>query len=176
MTTLNFRNNVRVEIVQDNDPEMPEDDIFQITYKKGSRHTLGTEAVTNEEFENIREAIAIGRYVGMPVYAYVHSGSTIATTPFSCPWDSWQSGFIYAPRLTCVAEFGKKRFTKKVQERAIKYAEGVVKDFNSYLTGDVWGAKVFVGEEEKESVWGFIGATHAREEAEHMGLQWEKQP
>lgn len=31
----------------------------------------------------------------MPVYAYVHSGVTISTSGFSCPWDSGQFGYAY---------------------------------------------------------------------------------
>lgn len=31
------------------------------------------------------------QYVALPVYLYEHGGATIATSPFSCPWDS---GFL----------------------------------------------------------------------------------
>jgi len=42
--------------------------------------------------------------VFLPVYMYNHSGITISTHPFSCPWDSGQLGWIYCT---------KKRFIKK---------------------------------------------------------------
>jgi hypothetical protein len=34
----------------------------------------------------------------LPLYLYDHSGLTMSTTPFSCPWDSGQVGFIYAEK------------------------------------------------------------------------------
>lgn len=35
------------------------------------------------------------QYVALPVYLYEHGGATIATSPFSCPWDS---GFFWHHR------------------------------------------------------------------------------
>lgn len=43
---------------------------------------------------------ATGQYVILPLYLYDHSGITISTGPFSCPWDSGQVGWIYAPKDT----------------------------------------------------------------------------
>ena len=40
----------------------------------------------------------------LPLYLYDHSGITIQTTPFSCPWDSGQVGFIYMDRETILRE------------------------------------------------------------------------
>ena len=34
------------------------------------------------------------QYVALPVYLYEHGGATIATSPFSCPWDSGFFGII----------------------------------------------------------------------------------
>ena len=34
----------------------------------------------------------------LPVYLYDHSGITLKTSPFSCPWDSGMVGFIEPPR------------------------------------------------------------------------------
>ena len=56
----------------------------------------------------------------LPVYLYDHSGIRISTSPFSCPWDSGQVGVIYCTKKKAVYEFGKKRFTTKVREAAIK--------------------------------------------------------
>ena len=40
-----------------------------------------------------------GPCVVLPVYMLNHSGITISTNPFSCPWDSGQVGFIYCSEL-----------------------------------------------------------------------------
>ena len=34
----------------------------------------------------------------LPLYLYDHSGLTLATTPFSCPWDSGQVGWVLIER------------------------------------------------------------------------------
>ena len=36
------------------------------------------------------------KYLMLPLYLYDHSGITMNTTGFSCPWDSGQVGWIYA--------------------------------------------------------------------------------
>ena len=34
----------------------------------------------------------------LPIFMYDHSGITIQTRPFSCPWDSGQVGFIFVSK------------------------------------------------------------------------------
>lgn len=51
----------------------------------------------NELYDLVR---ATDKYVILPLYLYDHSGITISTVPFSCPWDSGQVGWIYAPKDT----------------------------------------------------------------------------
>ena len=50
----------------------------------------------------------------------------MATTPFYCPWDSGQVGFIFISRAKAVAEWGKKLCTAKVKEMATKCLEAEV--------------------------------------------------
>ena len=45
---------------------------------------------------NFRESF-LKEYVALPVYLYDHSGVTISTSPFSCPWDSGFFGIIAVP-------------------------------------------------------------------------------
>ena len=51
----------------------------------------------NELYDLVR---ATDKYVILPLYLYDHSGITISTGPFSCPWDSGQVGWIKAPKDT----------------------------------------------------------------------------
>lgn len=103
----------------------------------------------------------------LPLYLYDHSGITMRTTPFSCPWDSGQVGVIYVTREKLLKEYGGKRLTKKVLEKATKVLVGEVETYDQYIRGDVYG---FVIEdqdgEQVESVWGFFGMESAKEEAE----------
>ena len=93
---------------------------------------------TNEKIE----AFVRKHYVMLPVYLYDHSGLSMNTGGFGCPWDSGQVGWIY--------EFLDPEEGAEVQPcgktlREI-YAERLsseVETYSSYLEGDVYGYKVF---------------------------------
>lgn len=129
------------------------------------------------------DKILAEHYIILPLYLYDHSGITMSTGKFSCPWDSGQVGWIYVTKKQAVEEWGKKICTKKVIEKAEKYLEGEVEEYDQYLTGDVYGVclQFFVNEgtpDEPEWVeyessdlhrdecWGFFGDEYAKKEAE----------
>lgn len=138
-------------IKQDTNAEAPENDLIHITYMNKSRYVLGTQSVTSEEMGDLMEKIHSGIIKGKPVYAYVHSGSKISTSPFSCPWDSGLSGVVYIDE-------GKEGDFSDVDDAL----ECTIKEFNDYLSGNVWGYEIFdvnsLGEETYlSSCYGFIG-------------------
>lgn len=167
--TFNITPTLRVRIECDMDSESPAswDNFGEITYNARGREVLGTEAISNERFEEIGRGIDDGSLIGLPVYAYVHSGSTIATTPFSCPWDSGRSGWVYATREAAIKEFGKKILTPKVKAHALHCLQGLVDTCNTYLMGEVYGyiveRAVLGGWEELDSCWGFYGLDYCKE-------------
>ena len=93
----------------------------------------------------------------LPLYLYDHSGITMNTGGFSCPWDSGQVGFIYA----------MKDYADSETPDPVKYLEGEVKTYDQYLTGDVYGYTVEdpEGYAEEDSCWGFYGLDYCLEEA-----------
>ena len=96
-------------------------------------------------------------YIALPLYLYDHSGITIRTYPFSCPWDSMKVGYIYIAKSIARSEFGWKQITQLREMEALNYLNNEVKVFDQYLTGDVYG---FVIEEDGEivdSCYGFYG-------------------
>jgi hypothetical protein len=108
-------------------------------------------------------------YITLPLYLYDHSGITMRTSSFSCPWDSGQVGIIYISKKQAVEEWGRKYFTKQVRERAEKYLEGEVETYDQYLTGDVFGFIVEHEESgEEDSCWGFYGSEYCIEEAKQV--------
>lgn len=176
---------LEARIVYDDDPQAPEDDIVKIAYSS-SHHCLGTENVSKQRLDEIRDGIREGKLVGVPVWAYVHSGATISTgkklncpcgrcasrlreNPFNCPWDSGQSGFAYMTHEDALREWGKKRLSAQQKERAIKYIDGVVDEFAAYLRGECYGIKIVdtrgVEEKELDACWGYIGLDYAESEA-----------
>lgn len=79
-----------------------------------------------------------GACVILPVYLYDHSGITIRTTPFSCPWDSGQVGFIYATRQEIIDTWQGKLLTRDLREKAESILNSEVEIYDNYLTSDVY--------------------------------------
>ena len=71
--------------------------------------------------------------VVLPLYLYDHSGITMSTSAFSCPWDSGQVGWIY-----CTMQQVQEEWSGDV-EAAKEYLKGEVKTYDLYLRGDVLG-------------------------------------
>jgi hypothetical protein len=95
----------------------------------------------------------------IPVYAYEHSGITISAGGKRMGWDSWDSGrlgFVFVSHKKILDEYGGKRITKKLLDRAEKCLLAEVEEYDDYLTGNVWGY-VIEGNGERESCWGYIG-------------------
>lgn len=174
---------IRARLEYDYEPCSPMDwDRFGEIAYCSSRETLGTERVSRERLDEIAQGIESGALIGFPVYAMVHSGATISTAPFSCPWDSGQSGFVYATKAQAIKEFGRKIATQSVIKRALKCLKGEVETFATYLEGDVYG--IIVEEavldsdgdvtewNEIDACWGFYGYKYAEEEAQRMGAYW----
>lgn len=117
--------------------------------------------------------------VSMPLYLYDHSGITMSTSKFSCPWDSGQVGFIFLTKDKILEEWGHKRLppqqllTKKLKEQARACMEAEVEEYDQYLTGDIYGFVVTRGDEE-ESCRGFYGLDTARDEAKSIAEHMEK--
>jgi len=88
-------------------------------------------------------------FIILPLYLYDHSGITMSTEPFSCPWDSGQVGFIIAPR-------GAEGMDDELLTTRLK---GEVTTYDQYLTGDVYGYVIEGpdGELDDGSCWGFFG-------------------
>lgn len=110
--------------------------------------------------------------VMLPLYLYDHSGITISTAPFSCPWDSGQVGFIYVTLEDVRKEYSCKNVTAKIRAKVEAQLRQEVETYDEYLTGQVYGYVVEDAEgEEIDSCWGFYGLeyckTEARESAEN---------
>lgn len=102
-----------------------------------------------------------GSYIVLPVYLYDHSGLTINTTGFTCPWDSGLIGIIYVSKERARAEYSVKRITRKWVNRIEDYLRGEIETYNDYLTGNVYYYTIEnpVGEE-IDSCGGFYGDNH----------------
>jgi hypothetical protein len=103
----------------------------------------------------------------LPVFMYDHSGITISTGTFSCPWDSGQIGFIFISKAKVREEYQCKRLSKKVLNRVSEALNVEVRVYDQYLTGDIWGYVVETEDgDHVDSCWGFFGEEKARAEGE----------
>lgn len=97
------------------------------------------------------------QFVVLPLYLYDHSGLTMNTTGFSCPWDSGQVGWIYVSRENVLDEFGGTRLTTEKRERAEDLLRGEVNAYDLYLRGECYGYELYKHDTLEDSCWGFLG-------------------
>ena len=102
----------------------------------------------------------------LPVYVYDHSGVTMNTTGFYCPWDSGQIGYIVALRDDVKAiQPSWKIITKKRREIILEWLRGEVETYSAYMSGDVYGFQIVElsdpddpdSGEIADSCWGYYG-------------------
>lgn len=169
--------NYLIEIHYDTNPSNPRTEWDNLTtmvcghkrYDLGDKDT-GYNTDNYDSWGEMKEAIIKEEkpLAIKPLYMYDHSGITIATKQFRCPWDSGQIGWVF--------------ITKKKQEEMgtpddllLEALEGEVETYDQYLRGDVYGYKIYkiekcsLGHEHKEHVdscWGFYGKEDCMSEAE----------
>lgn len=146
-----------VEVVTDDYPENPVETWDMVGTMVLGYHCRYDFGHCKADHETLLEISNDPANIVLPVYLYDHSGITISTSPFSCPWDSGQVGVMYCTHERATSEFGGKS-THEVREAATKCMTSEVESINSYLVGDVYGYRVLdPAGEEVFSLWGFVG-------------------
>lgn len=107
--------------------------------------------------EEVIDYIKTEDVIALPLYLYDHSGITMSTTPFSCPWDSGQVGFILVDRSKVMEEFNRKKWSKQLRAKVEEILKAEVKTFDKFLTGQVYGYVIEDKDEVEhiDSCWGF---------------------
>lgn len=161
-----------ITIFPDMDPESPRswDNIteFHCSHK---RYSLGDKRFNYSSGEDcIRAAQEAKKQedIVLPLYLYDHSGIAISLAPFTCPWDSGQVGYVIVRREKMLEEFGGRKFTQSLKNRALKIAEAEVQTYDQYLKGEVYGYQI---DEDGDSCWGFYGIDDCLEEAKNT-VDW----
>lgn len=159
-----------VNVVQDIDPIDPrENDNLGTMLCAHRRYNLGDEQVTGQydSWEDAKENVIPKKATVLPLYLYDHSGITMNTTGFHCPWDSGQVGFIYVSDELARNLLGWKSITRQRREKIKEYLKSEVEEYDRYLRGDVWGFQV-VDEDGDiiDSCYGYESEDYAREQGE----------
>ena len=177
MSEIEYRG-YTIRIEQDDNPENPRDwDNLGIMLCFHRRYDLGdnTELRSNEfgSWDAVEEYLVKKLHAKFikPLYLYDHSGITIATHPFSCPWDSGQVGFIYTTSKLIRTNFGHKPIAK-IEKDIIANLESEVSIYDSYIRGDVCGYIIEKNGEHHDSCWGFYSDDEAIKAAKHIIDNW----
>lgn len=161
-------------IYQDHDPHYDFETLGTITYNARARTVVGVVPKTAEEDAQIAKDVRDGKAIGLPVWAYVHSGATVKAAlenPFSCRWDSGRSGWVYVTKERALKEYGRKLTSKKFLARVREQLISEVEVFDMYLSGDVWGYEIVHDGEQIEACWNYFGYDGLEKELENL-LAW----
>lgn len=112
---------------------------FHGRYRLGDKHTYRTphDFHDSPEFQKAQKSGLI-----LPLYLYDHSGITMSTIPFSCPWDSGQVGFIYTTLERYTMFTGRKALNKTLKAKLLESLRQEVKTYSHYLEGEVYDLEV----------------------------------
>lgn len=148
---------VDIEVCYDTDPSSPgdwgNDDRFLVyDHRDFSVERKGFDPTDIFEQTSESKKFFYDGYFVFPVFAYIHSGVSLSlgrtSYPFSCRWDTSMEGFALI----------KQEKGTYHRESARKAAEGLVEEWNMYLSGDVYGY-----DSEYGGCWGFYGKEGKKE-------------
>ena len=99
-----------------------------------------------------------------PVYAYIHSGVSLSLSHNGDKWDTSMRGYVLVNK-NIIEDF--------TEELAKNYAEDLIKEWNMYLSGDIYDLKIYklnicnhcrhTEEEEVEFMSGIYGYNEAEQ-------------
>lgn len=122
---------------------------------------LNLEAMGQGAYDRAVDAVLVEKireqHIILPLYLYDHSGITMNTTGFSCPWDSGQVGWIYAAKKDIPEEIGDKNPATSKWEHAEAALKQEVDEYDHFLSGDCYGFELYRSGKEVDSCWGFVG-------------------
>ncbi len=140
--------------------------------------------VCNEQPGNLRGSF-LKKYVAQNLYFYDHSGQTISSRPFSCPWDSGWFGIVAVSVEKVKKEFGWKLLTAARRRKIEEYLQGEIDTYDNYLRGEVYGYQITPADDKDnvlESCWGYFGDTgldqlkdECRDTIDHLISEKERQ-
>ena len=118
-------------------------------YFLGDKHNKSTDEVLNMLAGKQKDIVVL------PLYLYDHSGITMNTTGFSCPWDSGMVGCIFADYVNIRSWYGVKKITKKLIEKVKDMFRSEVKVYDDYISGNVYTYTILKDGEEMEGCGGY---------------------
>ena len=154
----------KLEIFQDEDSQSPDEwgntDAFLVyDHRQFSVERKGYDP--EEIFQSFQTKNTYEGYHVFPLFAYIHSGVSLSLGrseyPFNDRWDTSYRGFVLVK---------KQKGWSFRRDTARKVAEGIVSEWNMYLSGDVYGYQITDKDDNHvDSCWGYYGLDYAKQEA-----------
>lgn len=126
-----------LRIYEDDNAESPDywgdDELFLVyDHRQFDVHRKGFLPLDIYYYLNKEEdCLDYSKYYIYPVFAYIHSGVSLSLQPNGDKWDTSTTGFILVTKTECDNE-----------EEALRLAEGLIIDWNQYLSGEVYKFEV----------------------------------
>ena len=147
-----------IRIYQDDDPGIADmimdDDRFGTMNCLHKRYNIGDDH--DFSAKELMEYVEEENVHALPIYMLDHSGITISTAPFSCPWDSGQLGYIYCTNEDIEKEYGQ--VSPETVEKAMNLMKSEVERYDAVLRGEIF---LFMTEDDDgeviDSCGGFVG-------------------
>lgn len=118
---------------------------------------LSYRALRERERERATTALA-AECVILPVYMLDHSNVALSTTPFGCPWDSGQVGYIWQTFESIRENYRWKVITTKRRAVVAANLKIEVEVYNDWQSGNCyWFETLDEDGEQVDSCGGFIG-------------------
>jgi hypothetical protein len=128
-------NGITVKIYHDDYAENPREwDSLGTIYYCSTKYLLGDKWLPAESIRLLENK----KNIWFPVYAYIHSNISLSLNPFSCPWDSGQSGIILTTKEKVREYMQCKKITKKVIQAVRINLQRELLTFSEYLNGEVY--------------------------------------
>lgn len=142
------------------------DNLGTIISKKLQNECRAVDPACREDVFRYLDKIEKDGGIVLEIHCYSHGIDRFRTRDFSdCPlpqghlrFDTFLAGFIYVTLDKIREDFGVKRVTKKIRERATKVLEAEINELDLVSSGQVYGYKLFdKNGEEIDSCWGYVG-------------------
>ena len=161
METINLKNGQTLEIYQDESGFSPREwDNMSTLYCWHKNYNLG-DSHDYEYPQHFLDTVDRENDILVSLYFFEHSGCSISTSPFICPWDSGQVGWAYISKETIIKEYGE--FTEENKAMALRCLEAEVETYDHYIQGSVYGYILKdAWDREIDSCWGFYGYDHEK--------------
>lgn len=107
----------------------PEDMGIRFYTRKNHTQTWGTHQMSTEALQQAWNEHEENGDLLLKVYAYVHGGTAFSLSPFHCPWDSGQCGFISIDK-----DVGKKLIAHK----PASFVRSILEEYQEWVNGQIF--------------------------------------